>query len=110
LNLSHYITSDKGYLISWDKYLIDTPILDIINLYKNEYYNTNFEPLLKRYLDIFPLNEDELKLLFITISLPYEINFNNKELYNTTEVSKLLDYIYKTEQLLFLLKEQIYSI
>ena len=37
LALRHFLRNEESYLISWDKALIDTPILDIVNLYKNEY-------------------------------------------------------------------------
>ena len=39
LALRHFLRNEESYLISWDKALIDTPILDIVNLYKNEYYS-----------------------------------------------------------------------
>ena len=42
LALRHFLRNEESYLISWDKALIDTPILDIVNLYKNEYYHTTF--------------------------------------------------------------------
>ncbi len=76
LKLEHYLKSEKETLISWEKYLIDMPILDIIKLYKNEYMNDNFKPILDKYLEKFPLYENEKKLLFILISIPPKIVFD----------------------------------
>ena len=74
LNLDHYIKSDKDYLISWDNYIIDSPIIDIVKLYKNIYINMNFSEALKLYMEKFPLNDSEKKLLFIMLVMPDEIN------------------------------------
>ena len=32
----HLLKNDKNYLISWDKYLIDTPVLDLYRFFQNE--------------------------------------------------------------------------
>lgn len=100
LELNHFMKNEKDYLISWDKALIDSPILDIIHLYKKEYYNVEFSTLLSSYFDRFELNEDERILLFVCISLPEEIHFGNNEFENCDVVRKQLDYLFKTEELL----------
>lgn len=100
LSLDHFIKNDKDYLISWDKSRVDTPILDLVNLYKKEYLNINFEDVFKNYLSSFKLNDDELKLLLILISLPPEINFSNNEFDSCVNLREKLDYIYKTENLI----------
>ena len=69
LDLSHYIKSDKEYLISFDKSKIDTPILDLVTFYKREYDNINFEEFFQKYLYSFSLTDDELKLFFVFISM-----------------------------------------
>ncbi len=69
----HCLRHEESYLISWDKALIDTPILDIVNLYKNEYYHTTFEPILSKYFELVSLHEDEKTLLFIMLSLPRQV-------------------------------------
>ncbi len=106
LSLDHFIKSDKDYLISWDKSTIDIPILDIISLYKKEYLNINFNNLLNKYIVI--LNEDEIKLLFILLSLPPLIKFDNNEFIYCINIRNTLDYIYKTEELIrpYYLKNQ----
>lgn len=100
LNLDHYIKSDKDYLISWDNYIIDSPIIDIVKLYKNIYINMNFSETLKLYMEKFPLNDSEKKLLFIMLVMPDEINLTNDEIKNVVTIRKYLDYIYKTENLI----------
>lgn len=100
LNLDHYIKSDKDYLISWDNYIIDSPIIDIVKLYKNIYINMNFSEALKLYMEKFSLNDSEKKLLFIMLVMPDEINLTNDEIKNVVTIRKYLDYIYKTENLI----------
>ncbi len=100
LSLEHYIKNKDDYLISWDNYVIDTPILDIVKLYKRTYLKMDFSEPLKLYMEKFPLNEEEKKLLFIMLVLPEEINFSESELKNVYTVRKYLDYVFKTENLI----------
>src|SRR5574344_1957074 len=100
LTLDHYIKSDKDYLISWEHSRVDTPILDIINLYHNEFFDLNFENIINDYLQNYPLNEDEKKLLFVMLALPPTIKFQPKEFQSCLEIRKSLDYIFKTEDLI----------
>ena len=100
LELDHYIKNKDDYLISWDNYVIDSPILDIVKLYKKVYINLNFVEPLKKYLEKFKLNDDEKKLLVIMLAIPDEINLTNDELINVKNVRYYLDYIYKTEKLI----------
>lgn len=99
LEVDHFIRSDKGYLISWDYAKIDTPVLDMVKLYKNENLEYNFEPIIKRYFNKYPLLESEQKLFFILISLPPIIELSDTEYNNCIEVRKSLDYVFKTEKL-----------
>lgn len=100
LELDHYIKNENEYLISWDNYIIDSPILDIVKLYKSVYLNMDFSNPLKIYMEKFPLNDNEKKLLFIMLVMPNEINLTNNELKNISIIRKYLDYVYKTENLI----------
>ena len=100
LKTSHLIRNKDNYLISWDKAKVDTPILDIVNLYHNEYYNYDFGPILDNYFKKFSLTKEEKELLFILLALPKEIIMEGNEYDKTNEVRKKLDYIFKTETLL----------
>ena len=95
-----YIKGSKECLISRDNYKIDTPVLDIVNLYKKEYLKMNFEEILARYMRDFPLLESERTLLFILIALPPKIEKENTEILRCREIEKKLDYVFKTENLL----------
>ena len=97
LELNHLL-NDK--LISWDNYMIDTPIIDIVKLYKKEWKNINFSEILERYMYKFPLLEYEKKLLFILISMPPEIKKGDNEFEKCKVVSEVMDYVFKTEELI----------
>lgn len=100
LSLDHFIRNSKDYLISWDNYCYDSPVLDLVKLYKKEFFNINFNNLLKTYFNIYSFTKDEEKLFFILISLSDEIKFLDNELISTQNIRKILDYIYKTEELI----------
>lgn len=100
LSLEHYLKSNKEVLISWDDYMIDTPIIDLVKLYKNTYLTVNFSEVLERYLYKFPLLEYEKKLLFILITLPPEFKKRDSELLQCRENSRVIDYVFKTEDLI----------
>lgn len=97
LELNHLLNNK---LISWDKYTIDTPVLDIVNLYKKEWQNMNFSECLSRYIYKFPLLEYEKKLLFILLSLPPPLEKFDSEFKKCQNISNLINYIFKTEELI----------
>ena len=100
IRLDHLIKGDKEYLISWDNSSFDSPILDLINFYHEEWEKLDFEVLLKKYLDKCSLTEDEKKLLFINLAIPEKIIKYDDELINVSVTRRLFDYIYKTEKLI----------
>ncbi|MDE6285177.1 MAG: hypothetical protein K2M17_05470, partial [Bacilli bacterium] len=100
LELDHFIKADRDYLISWDNYKIDTPVLDLANFYKKEYLKIPFEEVIARYMQSYPLLEHEKKLLFILIALPPEIPQVSSEFLRCKEIRRVLDYIFKTEDLI----------
>lgn len=87
-------------LISWDNYIIDTPVIDIVKLYKKEWNNIEFSEILSRYMYKFPLLDYEKKLLFILMTLPPESKKSNNEFERCQNVSNLIDYVFKTEELI----------
>ena len=97
LELNHLLNNK---LISWDNYIIDTPVIDIVKLYKNEWKNINFSEILERYIYKFPLLDYEKKLLFILISLPPQIKKSNNEFEKCKVISEVMDYAFKTEELI----------
>lgn len=102
LALDHFrFSQTKSAIVSWDNYKIDTPIIDIVNLYQKEYLNYDFSEFLKKYLYNFDLTSDEQKLLFILLSLPlyFEIE-ESSEFNNTKHVKEKIKYIFITEKLI----------
>ena len=100
LSIEHFLKGSKEVLISWDNYLVDTPIIDIVKLYKNEYLNMNFSEILERYFYKFPLLPYEQKLLFILITIPPEIKTEDNIFMQCRENNKVIDYVFKTEDLI----------
>lgn len=100
LCLNHYLKDEEEALISWDNFVTDTPVLDLVKLYQNEWENLDFAETLHTYMYRFPLLDYEKKLFFILISLPPKFEEKETEFKTSREVSKLLDYVYKTEKLI----------
>jgi len=98
LSLNHFIKNDKDYLISWDKYTFDSPIIDLYKFYQKEWQYIPFKELLIEYNKEFKLNDDEKKLLDILISLPYEIE-GTKEINECREYRKLINYLTKSSKI-----------
>ena len=93
LNLDHYIKNDKEYIISFDNYIIDSPVIDLYNFNKNEWKNINLADIYLEYSNLCKLNDDEEKLLFIMLCMPYKIVFCDNELENVKNVRMLVDYL-----------------
>lgn len=100
LKLAHFIKGDDDYLISFDNARIDTPVLDLVKFYKNEYNNLDFSKLFKTYTYHFELNDDEYKLFFILISIPDIIDINKNTFDSLSKVCCLKNYLNKTEELI----------
>lgn len=100
LALEHFLENDKNYLISWDNYLIDTPILDIVKLYRKEYMNVDFSSALAKYLKMYPLLDSERNLLFVMLAMPFQNIETDKEFNRCIEINKVLNYVFKTEELI----------
>lgn len=100
LSLNNYIKSERTYIINWDKAKLDLPIKDLEVFYKNTYDLVDFEEMLEIYTSKYPLLEEELKLFFISISIPDKLEFTNDEYKNVLEVEKFYDYINKTDKLI----------
>lgn len=100
LKLDHFIKGDEDYLISFDNAKIDTPVIDLVNFYKNEYDNLDFKEIFKTYTYHFDFTADEYKLFFILISLPNIINISNNTKENLHNITELKNYLNKTEELI----------
>lgn len=94
INSEHFIKGDKNYLISWDKHVVDTPVLDIYKFYKKEGYKLDFNYLLSIYSETLELLPEEKMLLNILISMPPKIEKINNEYLNTVHIKNTYNYIY----------------
>ena len=93
LSLEHYINNK---LISWNKAKFASPVFDIYHLYRQTYNDYVWDELMKEYTSSYPLQDDELELFYILISLPQKIVLNKNEFNNTILVNEQLQYIDKT--------------
>lgn len=99
LRLEHFIKNDTPYLISWDKAKIDMPIFDLYKLYKNSNESFDFRELLKRYEHNYPLSKDEKELLFILLSLPDKLEFDDNNLNMCIKISKMFNLMERVKLL-----------
>ena len=101
LLLEHYLKDEnKSYLISWDKSRRDMPIYDLVSLYKNNYLDFEFTSLLKIYLSKYPLTKEEMLLFLTLIAIPSKIKYEETEYKNVLNIRRIIDYIYKTDNIL----------
>jgi hypothetical protein len=100
LDLDHLVRSQDLSLLSWDKARVDMPIYDMLDFYKRYALDFDFSELINAYESKYKLLEDERILLFVMMSIPSKIVYEKNEIENCRRVRKLLDYIYKTEQVL----------
>lgn len=109
LKTEHLLRNEKDYLINWDKYLVDTPVLDLYKFYINEGMNYDFKELFEIYNNEFKLLEEEKKLLFILMSIPKKIEFLDNEFLSTYNIKKIIDTLYKTRSIVSDLEFKIES-
>ena len=98
LRLDHFILDDKPYLISWDKAKLDMPIFDLYKLYKNN-ESFDFSEVLKRYEHEYKLLDYEKELLFILISLPDKIEFNDSNINMCVKISNMINILDRAREL-----------
>lgn len=98
--LEHLIKGEELYLTNWDNYVVDTPILDLYKLYREEQMYNEFKMIYEEYSKNFTLTEEEKKLFFILISIPPKIEEIDNELMNTKNIKGIINYLYKSNELI----------
>lgn len=93
LSLEHFIKNKNNYLISFDNYETDTPILDLYKFYKNEGYKLNFSYLFNVYNENLLLLEEEKLLFYILICMPLKIEKIGNEYLDCINIGKIFKYI-----------------
>lgn len=96
ISKDHFIKGDKNYLISWEKHLVDTPVLDLYKFYKKDGFKMNFKMLYEEYNKILVLLPEEDKLFKILISIPPKIELISNEFENTIYIKDSFKYIYES--------------
>ncbi len=100
ISLEHARYEKQLYLCSWRNAHLETPIYDLIKFYHNDWYKMDFTNILDEYFQKCSLLEDEKKLFFINITLPFTITEKHQEFANVEEVTRLIEYLYRTEKLI----------
>ena len=101
LKLEHFIHNTDSYLISWDNYRYDTPIIDLSNLYKNEWENVSFLDVFSEYNNSFELLEEEKILFNILVSTPYIDEKYINEYDECVKYRKLINYLNCSSKIIF---------
>ena len=105
LSLDHLLTSDKEYLISWDKSYFDSPIIELENFYRKYYHFVTINDFFGIYEAVNKLTDIEKNLLLIKISIPRKIEFTDNNYNNTVIVNKEINYLKDVYDMLVLFKE-----
>ena len=71
LSLSHFIHNQDNYLISWDHFRNDFPVVDLAIFYQKYFNQFDNSSLFLDYLKINPLTEDEMMLFKILLLLNF---------------------------------------
>ncbi len=95
LSLEHILESDNKYLISWDKAKIDMPILDLIKIYQDNYYDLNLEDLIREYESEIKINDNEYLFFLIRLAIPKRIEFTKNTYLDCYNINKYLVYLRK---------------
>ncbi len=101
LKLEHFIKNDDEYLISWDNYTVDSPVLDLYRFYQNEWMNISFNDIFLKYNDNFELLPQEKVFLDILISIPFVVKFDKDEIKNCQMVRELINYLNSSSKIVF---------
>lgn len=101
LDKSHLIENQDIYLTSWDKAKVNSPVFDLVNLYRNNQDKIDLISLLDIYQTKYELKEEEKYLLFSLILLPDKIETQETEFLNVRETRKVVEYINKIKSSFF---------
>ena len=95
LSLDHLLESDDKYLISWDKARIDMPVIDLIKIYQDNYYDLDLEDLIREYEKEVQVNEYEYLFFLINLAIPKRIEFTKNTYLDCYNINKYIVYLTK---------------
>lgn len=93
VNLEHLLVNNNYYLVSWDNSKFDMPINDIYNFYQKYYRSISFNDLINTYQSINILDQLELDLLLVKLSIPDIINFSDNTYKDNVNIVNNLIYL-----------------
>lgn len=100
LKKDNLLVGSEEVLTGWDKFIVDTPVLDLYKLYKNEYLDSDFEEMMTSYLEEYKLNKEEICLFTFLISMPPSLKIKGSELEKVKEVKSIARYLNRTNKLI----------
>ena len=74
VELDHFIVSDNDYFISLEKAHLDRPMVDFINFYKRNCFDTDMISNFKLYQHRYHYKEEEYLYLLINITIPEKLS------------------------------------
>jgi len=100
LALDNLIEGNYKYLISWSKSRQDMPILDLVRIYQDNYYDLNLEDLIHEYEVENRIDNYEYLLFLIKIAIPKRIEFTRNTYLDCYNINKYLVYLRKIADLI----------
>ena len=100
LKLSNFIVGDYSYLINWNNSIIDSPVVDIYSLFKNNYKDIDIIDAFDIYTAKYQLLEEEKYLLYHKLCKIEALEVSNDEILNTRKVYDKVIFLKKVFELL----------
>lgn len=93
LELEHLLINENSYLINWENAVFDSPVIDLHNFIRNNYYYIDVESLFRIYISKYQLFSEEYYLLFSLLLLPNKFGFDKDEITNTKNGYNFFSYL-----------------
>ena len=95
LSIDHILEGDSKYLISWNKAHLDMPVLDLVKIYQDNYYDLDFEDLMREYTKEVKIAEREYLFFLIKLAMPKRIEFTRNTYLDCYNINNYLVYLTK---------------
>ena len=106
IDINNMIKGTKGiYLTSFSNTSIDIPIYDLYHFYNKYYLDLDYNNIVKKYEELFPLKEEEMILLMVMISIPDKVIIDNS-VNNIVDTKRQINKIFRTIDFLNSKKEK----
>ncbi len=100
LKISNLIINNCNYLINWDNSIINSPVYDLLSLFKNNYIELDMTDIYDIYRSKYNLYEEEKYFLYFKLLNINKLELDKSEILNTREVNNLLYYLNKVNEFL----------